>query len=132
MDVLADVPPTRLEEQPPIRVLVVEDDGKLGELLARSLGEAGMAVETAESGEDALRRCDFKRFDTIVLDLMLPGIDGLEVHRRLNASGSKAAIVILTARGDVARHDHPGVSDLFPKPFSLTELVARLRELGRG
>ena len=116
---------------PPVRVLLVEDDAKLAMLLKRGLVESGMVVDAAATGEEALARVAADRFDVIVLDLLLPGIDGEEVFRRLRAQGNPAAVVILTAHWDLDdRGAVEAADDFFPKPFSLEELVARLRDLG--
>jgi DNA-binding response OmpR family regulator len=115
-----------------LSVLVVEDDPKLAALLTRGLRESGMRADAALSGEDALDHVDAGRFDVIVLDVLLPGIDGLEVFRLLRERGCAAAVVFLTAHWDLpdravgAVH---GVDDLFPKPFSFEELAGRVREL---
>jgi two-component system OmpR family response regulator len=92
-----------------------------------------MAVEAAPTGEDALEHLEAHAFDVVVLDVMLPNMNGLEVCRRLRATGSTAAIVFLTARWDLEVRERSvvaGASDFFPKPFSLDELAARLLELG--
>jgi two-component system OmpR family response regulator len=117
-----------------MRVLVVEDDVKLASLLRRGLREEGVLADVAISGEDALWMADESRYDVIVLDWMLPGIDGLETCRRLRGSGVLAPIVMLTARGEVEDRIaglHGGADDYLVKPFSFGELVARLHALAR-
>jgi DNA-binding response OmpR family regulator len=114
------------------RVLVVEDDPKLARLLVRALAEAGMPADAALTGEDALARASAEGYAAVVLDLMLPGIDGLEVCRAMRGRGFTAPVVILTARWDLderASGVRAGADDFFPKPFSLEELTGRLREL---
>lgn len=114
------------------RLLVVEDDAKLARLLTRGLAEAGLPAEAALTGEDALMRARVTAYDAMVLDLMLPGIDGLKVCRLMRERGFTAPVVILTARWDLdgrAAGREAGADDFFPKPFSLEELTGRLHEL---
>jgi two-component system, OmpR family, response regulator len=117
-----------------MRILVVEDEEKMAGLIRRGLREEGMAVDVAERGEDALWMAGSTEFDAIVLDLMLPGIDGLETCRRLRDDGVWAPVLILTARDAVSDRvaglDH-GADDYLVKPFSFAELLARLRALVR-
>jgi two-component system, OmpR family, response regulator len=117
-----------------MRVLVVEDKVKLAELLRRALRGEGLAVDVAMRGEDALWMAGATRYDAIVLDVMLPGIDGLETCRRLRAEGVWSPVLMLTARGGlsdrVAGLDN-GADDYLTKPFELAELMARLRALRR-
>ena len=117
-----------------MRVLVVEDDRKLGDLICRGLGEAGMHTEVERNGVDALRHLAGVTYDAIVLDIMLPGVDGITVCRQLRERGDPTAILMLTARGDVddrIRGLNTGADDYMPKPFALSELAARLQALGR-
>ena len=121
-----------------MRILVVEDEEKMAGLIRRGLREEGMAVDVAARGEDALWMAGSTEFDAIILDLMLPGIDGFETCRRLRDDGVWAPILMLTARDAVedrvAGLDH-GADDYLLKPFSFAELLARLRALvrrGRG
>jgi two-component system, OmpR family, response regulator len=121
-----------------MRILVVEDEEKMAGLIRRGLREEGMAVDVAGRGEDALWMAGSTEFDAIILDLMLPGIDGFETCRRLREDGVWAPILMLTARDAVedrvAGLDH-GADDYLLKPFSFAELLARLRALvrrGRG
>ena len=117
-----------------MRVLVVEDEIKMAALLRRGLSEEGLAVDVAGSGEDGLVRAEATEYDAIVLDVMLPGIDGFETCRRLREGGTWAPILMLTARDAVedriAGLDR-GADDYLTKPFSLAELLARLRALFR-
>jgi two-component system, OmpR family, response regulator len=117
-----------------MRVLVVEDTVKLARLLRRALRGEGLAADVAVRGEDALWMAGATRYDAIVLDVMLPGIDGIETCRRLRAEGVWAPVLMLTARGGlpdrVAGLDG-GADDYMTKPFALAELMARLRALVR-
>jgi two-component system OmpR family response regulator len=117
-----------------MRVLIVEDEAKMAGLLRRGLEREGMAVDTAGEGEEALWRAEAVDYNAIVLDLMLPGIDGLEVCRRLRESGIWSPILMLTARDAVrdrvAGLDR-GADDYLTKPFSYAELLARLRAIVR-
>jgi len=117
-----------------MRVLIVEDEAKMSALLRRGLRAEGMAVDVTASGEDALWMAGSTDYDAIVLDVMLPGIDGIEVCRRLRADGVWAPILMLTARDGVADRVaglDEGADDYLTKPFSYAELLARLRALGR-
>jgi two-component system OmpR family response regulator len=117
-----------------MRVLIVEDEAKMAGLIRRGLTREGMAVDLAGNGEDAVPRAEATEYDAIVLDVMLPGIDGFEVCRRLRAAGVWAPILMLTARDSirdrVAGLD-TGADDYLTKPFSYAELLARLRALVR-
>ncbi len=115
-------------------VLIVEDDAKVGRLLARGLAEAGHRVEVAGDGADGLARAESGAYDAIVLDVMLPEIDGLEVCRRLRRRGVRTPVLMLTARDavpDRVRGLDAGADDYLVKPFALAELLARLRALAR-
>ena len=114
------------------RVLVVEDEPKLSLLLCRGLAEASLPADAASTGEEALLVAGERAYDAVLLDLMLPGIGGFEVCRRLRAQGSAVPIVILTARWSLDERlagQHAGADDFLLKPFSFVELVGRLREL---
>jgi two-component system OmpR family response regulator len=117
-----------------VRVLVVEDNPKIAGLVDLALGEDGIAADLAEQGEDALWMAGSTDYDAIVLDVMLPGIDGFETCRRLRADGVRSPVLMLTAldavRDRVAGLDG-GADDYLTKPFSIDELLARLRALGR-
>ncbi|SNQ48643.1 Transcriptional regulatory protein TcrA [Frankia canadensis] len=117
-----------------MRVLVVEDEERTAALLRRGLVEEGYAVDVARNGVDAVWSATEVDYDAIVLDLMLPGVDGFEVCRRLRARGRWAPVLMLTARVDVTdriRGLDAGADDYLPKPFSFGELTARLRALVR-
>ena len=115
-------------------MLVVEDEKKLGNLLGRGLREEGYAADVAERGEDALWMARAVDYDAIVLDVMLPGVDGFEVCRRLRRDGVWTPVLMLTARDAVADRVSgldTGADDYLTKPFSFEELLARLRALTR-
>lgn len=117
-----------------MRVLVVEDEPKMADLLARGLGAQGAVVDVAVSGEEALWRAVPDRYDAIVLDVMLPGIDGIETCRRLREGENWAPVLMLTARGAVPDRVSAldgGADDYLVKPFDFGELGARLRALVR-
>jgi two-component system, OmpR family, response regulator len=117
-----------------MRLLIVEDHEKLANLIGRGLRKEGMAADVVTRGEDALYRAQATEYDAIILDLMLPGLDGLEVCRRLRAAGIWAPILILTARDGVQDRVaglDGGADDYLTKPFSYAELLARLRALVR-
>jgi two-component system OmpR family response regulator len=117
-----------------MRVLIVEDDMRMAAGIRRGLHAEGMVADVATSGEDALWMAGSTKFDAVVLDLVLPGIDGLETCRRLRNDGVWAPIIMLTARDaieDRVRGLDQGADDYLTKPFSLAELLARLRALAR-
>ncbi len=117
-----------------MRILVVEDERKMAALIGRGLREEGMAVDVADRGEDALYRAAATEYDAIVLDVMLPGIDGFETCRRLRDDGVWSPVLMLTARDAVSDRVEgldQGADDYLLKPFSFAELLARLRALGR-
>jgi two-component system OmpR family response regulator len=117
-----------------MRVLVVEDEAKLGGLIERGLAENGLAVDRTDRGEDALWMAGSTPYDAIVLDVMLPGIDGFEVCRRLRADEVWSPILMLTARDGVEDRVEgldTGADDYLTKPFAFDELLARLRALVR-
>jgi len=114
-------------------ILLIEDDPRLAEMVSEYLGQAGFRVAAASSGEEGLARFTREPFDALVLDLALPGIDGLEVCRRLRAS-SDVPVLMLTARGDAMDRVvglEIGADDYLPKPFEPRELLARLRAILR-
>jgi two-component system, OmpR family, response regulator len=117
-----------------VRALVVEDQPKLASLIQRGLSEEGYAVDVAPDGPQALVRATATEYDVIVLDVMLPGLDGFEVCRRLRAQTVQSPVLMLTARDGVddriAGLDL-GADDYLTKPFAFDELVARLRALTR-
>jgi two-component system, OmpR family, response regulator len=117
-----------------VRVLVVEDEAKMAKLLSRGLAEEGHAVDVAGRGEDALWMAQAAPYDAIVLDVMLPGLDGFETCRKLREQEVWAPVLILTARDAVSDRVSgldTGADDYLVKPFSFAELLARLRALKR-
>jgi len=115
-------------------VLVVEDDAAVRESLVRALGQDGYAVETAADGHVALSAVAAREPDVVVLDVGLPGVDGLAVCRRYRADGRRTPVLMLTARDRVADRVaglDAGADDYLVKPFALVELLARLRALLR-
>ena len=117
-----------------MRVLIVEDEPKMAALLRRGLVAEGMAVDVTADGEDAIPRAEATAYDAIVLDVMLPGIDGFEVCRRIRDAGVWSPVLMLTARDSVRDRVaglDAGADDYLTKPFSYAELLARLRALVR-
>jgi two-component system, OmpR family, response regulator len=117
-----------------MRVLIVEDEAKLAKLLERGLREEGYAADIAGRGEDALWMAAAASYDVLVLDVMLPGVDGFEVCRRLRNDGVWVPVLMLTARDDVDDRVtglDAGADDYLAKPFAFDELLARLRALTR-
>ena len=116
------------------RILLIEDDARLAGLITEYLGEAGFVVSTAATGRAGLDRIGREPYDAVVLDLMLPDIDGLEVCRQLRAASSEVPVLMLTARGDTMDRVvglEIGADDYMPKPFEPRELLARLRAILR-
>jgi DNA-binding response OmpR family regulator len=117
-----------------MRVLLVEDERKISAYVKRGLEEAGYAVDIAYTGREALDWADSADYDLIVLDILLPELDGLSVCRELRKRGNRAAVLMLTARDSVddrvAGLD-AGADDYLVKPFAIKELLARLRALSR-
>ncbi|MBI2185644.1 MAG: response regulator transcription factor [Acidobacteria bacterium] len=117
-----------------MRILLVEDDGKLAKLLRKGLEEERHAVTLAGTGSQGLDIGQMHPFDVIVLDVMLPEVNGLEVARQLRQRQVRTPILLLTARdatGDVVRGLDAGADDYLTKPFAFEELLARLRALSR-
>ena len=117
-----------------MRVLVIEDEPDLLSVLAQSLREAGYAVDTASDGEDGLFKAQGGQYDALVLDLMIPKIDGWTVLKELRAGGHSVPVLVLTARDalpDRVRGLDLGADDYLTKPFELQELFARLRAVIR-
>ena len=113
-----------------MRILVVEDEARILSFLARGLEAEGYTVERASDGATALRRAADGSFDLVVLDLLLPGIDGLTVLRELAQASPELPVLILSARSDLRtklRGFELGASDYVAKPFALDELLARVR-----
>jgi len=116
------------------RVLVVEDEPRMSMLLQRGFREEGYAVDAAADGTDGLWLAMEQDYDAIVLDIMIPELDGIEVCRRLRASSRWAPVLLLTARDGVddrVRGLDVGADDHLTKPFSFAELAARVRALVR-
>src|ERR1039458_10073954 len=117
-----------------MRILIVEDEVKLASLIRRGLREEGLLADVAIRGEDALWMAGSSEYDVIVLDVMLPGIDGLETCKRLRADGVRKPILMLTARGGIGDRIeglNVGADDYLTKPFAFGELIARLHALAR-
>jgi two-component system OmpR family response regulator len=117
-----------------VRILIVEDEAKLAALLRRGLREEGLAADVAHTGDDAVCMARATQYDAIVLDVMLPGVDGFGVCRRLREAGTWAPVLMLTARDAVEDRVtglDAGADDYLTKPFSFAELLARLRALAR-
>jgi two-component system OmpR family response regulator len=117
-----------------MRVLIVEDDVKMAGLLRRGLSEEGVAADVTGLGDDALWMAGATEYDAIVLDVMLPGMDGFELCRRLREAGRWSPVLMLTARDSVEDRVaglDAGADDYLVKPFSFSELLARLRSLAR-
>ena len=117
-----------------MKVLLVEDDFDLGGALTRVLMRRGFQVEHCTEGAPALQWVERERFDLVLLDLGLPGMDGLQVLQRLRARGHTVPVMVLTARGAVGDRVaglNAGADDYLAKPFDPDELEARLRALAR-
>ncbi len=117
-----------------MRVLIAEDDRKLAGLLARGLRESGMVVDVVHRGDDAVAEARSALYDALVLDVMLPGLDGFAVCRAVRAARVLSPILMLTARDAVEDRVaglDGGADDYVPKPIALDELAARLRALAR-
>lgn len=117
-----------------MRILVIEDEPKMTALLARALTEEGHTVDTVADGRHAVAAVDGGDYDAVVLDVMLPGIDGFEVCARLRRQRVWTPVLMLTARGAVTDRIaglDGGADDYLTKPFNLDELFARLRALSR-
>ena len=120
--------------EPKKKILVVDDDMRLRDLLSRYLSEQGFATKVVADGTGLTRALALERFDLVVLDLMLPGEDGLAICRRLRAERSSLPIIMLTAKGsedDRITGLETGADDYLPKPFNPRELVARIQAVLR-
>src|SRR5437879_3533722 len=117
-----------------MRVLVVEDERKTASFIRKALQSEGFAVDVCADGNDALAALSVTPYDAIVLDIMLPGRDGLSVLRQLRDRRNATPVLLLSARGEVGERVeglNSGADDYLPKPFALAELIARVRALGR-
>ena len=117
-----------------MRILLVEDESDLGRVVRRTLEEEGYACDWADHGEDALHQALTVPYDAVVLDLMLPGVDGWTVLKAIRAEGRDVPVLVLTARDTLRDRVHGldlGADDYLTKPFALSELLARLRALIR-
>src|SRR5512135_1799021 len=117
-----------------MRVLVVEDEKKTASFIRKALQAEGFAVDVCNNGDDGLAAARATPFDAIVLDIMLPGRDGLSLLRQLRARQNATPVLLLSARGEVNERVeglNAGADDYLPKPFVIAELIARVRALGR-
>jgi DNA-binding response OmpR family regulator len=117
-----------------MRVLVVEDEKKTASFIRKALQAEGFAVDVCHNGDDGLAAARTTPFDAIVLDIMLPGRDGLSLLRQLRERRNATPVLLLSARGEVNERVeglNAGADDYLPKPFVIAELIARVRALGR-
>ena len=117
-----------------MRVLVVEDEKKTASFIRKALQAEGFAVDVCHNGDDGLAAARTTPFDAIVLDIMLPGRDGLSLLRQLRERQNATPVLLLSARGEVNERVeglNAGADDYLPKPFVIAELIARVRALGR-
>jgi DNA-binding response OmpR family regulator len=115
-------------------ILVVEDEPSMGEILRQGLQEQNHTVALASDGHEALAAMRYSAFDAVILDVMMPGPDGIEVTRRIRGAGSQVPILMLTARDahtDIVKGLDAGADDYLVKPFALSVLFARLRAISR-
>ena len=132
--ILGQLPPIRRSDGSPIRVLLVDDERALTNLVKMALHYEGWIVEVAHDGQEAIAKYDGSTPDIVVLDIMLPDLDGLQILERVRATGNYTPVLFLTARDSVTDRVTgltAGADDYMTKPFSLEELVARLRGLLR-
>ncbi len=116
------------------RILVVEDEARLARLIARVLGEEGYATETVGDGRSALKQALAETFDLLIVDWMLPDLDGIQIVKRLRSAEISVPVLMLTARSQIEDRVEgldAGADDYLPKPFALPELLARVRALTR-
>ena len=117
-----------------MRILLVEDDALIASFVEKGLRESGHVVDRVGDGTEGLHRAQTEHYDALVLDRMLPGLDGLEVLRRLRAGGDATPALVLSSLGDVEHRVEglrEGADDYLAKPFSFVELLARLEGLQR-
>jgi two-component system, OmpR family, response regulator len=118
----------------PMRILVIEDDKDAAAYMAKGLSESGHTVEVAHNGKDGLLMAATERFDVLVVDRLLPGIDGLNLVKTLRATGNRTPVLFLSALGDVddrVKGLRAGGDDYLVKPYAFSELLARLEALVR-
>ena len=126
--------PSRCAQLAPMKLLLVEDDRRLRQAVQQVLREEGYAVDVASDGGEAVELAEQTGYDLLVLDVMLPTLDGFDITRRLRARGSRTPILMLTARDgipDRVKGLDAGADDYLVKPFALSELLARVRALLR-
>lgn len=117
-----------------MRVLIVEDEKKTASFIRKALQGEGFAVDVCHRGDEVLAVVGATPFDGVVLDIMLPGRDGLSVLRQLRERNNQTPVLLLSARGEINERVeglNAGADDFLPKPFAIAELVARVRALGR-
>lgn len=117
-----------------MRLLIVEDEVKTGAYLQQGLNEAGFTVDVATTGEDGLHHATTSVYDLIILDIMLPGVNGFEILKKLRENGHVSPVIFLSAKDRVEDRVHGfelGADDYLVKPFSFSELLARIRALLR-
>ena len=117
-----------------LRLLIVEDEKQICDMIAKSLYDVGYEVDTCYDGEEALECILSEEYDLIVLDLNLPGVDGMEILKELRQKNEETKVIILSARGQIADKVEgldAGANDYMEKPFHLQELEARIRSLTR-
>jgi two-component system OmpR family response regulator len=117
-----------------MHVLLIEDDDRVAKHIAKGLRELGHHVERSSDGRDGLATASLEQFDAIILDRMLPGLDGLSILAEIRGSGEDTPILLLSALGEVderVKGLKAGANDYLPKPFALSELIARIEILGR-
>jgi heavy metal response regulator len=117
-----------------MRILVVEDDKKTASFIRKALRSEGFAVDVCHNGDDGLHLAETTPYDALVLDIMLPGRDGLSVLRQLRERRNATPVLLFSARGEVNERVEgldAGADDYLPKPFALAELIARVRAMGR-
>ena len=117
-----------------MRLLIVEDEKQICDMIAKSLYDVGYEVDTCYDGEEALECILSEEYDLIVLDLNLPGVDGMEILKELRQKNEETKVIILSARGQIADKVEgldAGANDYMEKPFHLQELEARIRSLTR-
>lgn len=117
-----------------MRILTVEDDPRTAEAIRRGIEEAGWQSEVIHRGDEAVQRISTSAYDAVIMDIMLPGCDGLTAVRQLRSMSNSTPILLLSARGDVDQRItglNAGADDYLPKPFSIAEVIARLRAITR-